>query len=48
MALAIKVDEDLPRQAVEILSAHGYEAASVIDQDMGGWKDSPLWMAVQE
>lgn len=47
MSLKVTVDEDLPRQAVQILRDHGYEAASVIEQDMGGWKDPQLWIAVQ-
>jgi predicted nuclease of predicted toxin-antitoxin system len=48
MALAIKVDEDLPRAAVQLLQEHGYDAVSVIDQQMGGWKDPTLWKAIQE
>ena len=47
MSLKIKVDEDLPRQAVQILQEHGYDVASVIEQGMGGWKDPQLWIAVQ-
>ncbi len=48
MSLKITVDEDLPRQAVQLLQEHGYDAASVIEQGMGGWKDSQLWIAVQK
>ena len=48
MAFAIKVDEDLPRTALRLLQERGYDAVSVIDQKMGGWKDPPLWNAVQE
>jgi predicted nuclease of predicted toxin-antitoxin system len=48
MAFAIKVDEDLPRAAVDLLCKHGYDAISVIDQQMGGWKDSFLWKAIQK
>ena len=47
MALKVTVDEDLPRQAVQLLREHGYDAASVVDQGMGGWKDAQLWIAVQ-
>jgi hypothetical protein len=47
MSLKITVDEDLPRQVVQILQGHGYDAASVIEQGMGGWKDPQLWIAVQ-
>ncbi len=32
MSLKITVDEDLPRQAVQLLREHGYDAASVIEQ----------------
>jgi predicted nuclease of predicted toxin-antitoxin system len=48
VALKIMVDEDLPRQAVQLLREHGYEAASVFEQGMSGWKDPQLWTAVQE
>ncbi|GAB4505099.1 MAG: hypothetical protein Fur0043_20940 [Anaerolineales bacterium] len=47
MAFAIKVDEDLPRSATAFLRAQGYDALSVAEQQMGGWKDAPLWKAVQ-
>lgn len=43
----IKVDEDLPAQTVERLRGAGYDARSVPDQSMGGWKDSQLWQAIQ-
>lgn len=42
-----KVDEDLPRAAVQMLRDRGYEAASAVEQGMGGWKDPALWQAVQ-
>ena len=48
MALKVTVDEDLPRQAVQLLQEHGYDAASVVDQGMGGWKDSRLWTVIQK
>ena len=48
MAFAIKVDEDLPRAAALLLREHDYDAVSVADQQMGGWKDPPLWTVVQE
>lgn len=43
-----KIDEDLPAQVVQRLRDRGYDASSVLDQNMGGWKDSDLWQAVQE
>ncbi len=48
MALAIKIDEDLPRATAQLLLEQGYDAVSVVDQQMGGWKDPPLWKVVQE
>jgi hypothetical protein len=44
----LKVDEDLPTMATQRLREEGYEASSVLDQGMGGWKDPNLWQAVQE
>jgi predicted nuclease of predicted toxin-antitoxin system len=34
-------------RAVQILREHGYDATSVIEQGMGGWKDPQLWIAIQ-
>ncbi len=48
MPLKITVDEDLPRQAVQLLREHGYEAASVVEQGRSGWKDPQLWIAIQK
>ncbi len=48
MAFAIKVDEDLPRAALQLLREYRYDVVSVIDQQMGGWKDPLLWKAIQE
>ena len=45
--MRIKVDEDLPRAAVQMLRDRGYEADSVVEQGLGGLKDPPLWQAVQ-
>jgi predicted nuclease of predicted toxin-antitoxin system len=45
--MRIKVDEDLPRLAVQMLQDKGYEAASVFEQGMGGLRDLLLWQAVQ-
>jgi predicted nuclease of predicted toxin-antitoxin system len=47
MMMRVKVDEDLPRAAIQMLRDRGYEAVSVVEQQMGGWKDPPLWQAVQ-
>jgi len=45
--MRVKVDEDLPTAAVQMLRDKEYEAASVVEQGMGGWKDPALWQAVQ-
>lgn len=45
--MRIKVDEDLPRAAVQMLRDRGYDADSVVEQGLGGLKDPPLWQAVQ-
>ena len=45
--MRVKVDEDLPKAAVEMLQNSGHEAVGVVDQGMGGFKDPPLWSAVQ-
>ena len=47
MALKIKVDEDLPGVIAEMARQAGYDAATVLDQGMGGAKDPALWKAVQ-
>jgi predicted nuclease of predicted toxin-antitoxin system len=47
MRVRVKVDEDLPGAAAQMLQSRGYEAISVIDQGMCGMKDRPLWLAVQ-
>lgn len=46
--MRIKVDEDLPSVIIRMLKNNGYEADSVIDQNMGGWKDPALWQVVQQ
>lgn len=43
----IKVDEDLPLAVVVRLHSRGYQASTVVEQGMGGWKDPFLWQAVQ-
>ena len=45
--MRIKVDEDLPRAVTRMLRDKGHQALSVVEQGMGGYKDSPLWQAVQ-
>ena len=45
--MQIKVDEDLPRQVVALLREKGYQADSVVEQGMAGWKDAELWRRLQ-
>lgn len=45
--LRIKVDEDLPPVIADLLRNRGYEASTVVEQLMGGYKDAQLWKAVQ-
>jgi predicted nuclease of predicted toxin-antitoxin system len=45
--VSIKVDEDLPRQIVDLLIAFGHHAATVVDQGWQGFADEILWPLVQ-
>jgi hypothetical protein len=45
--LRVKVDEDLPPDVTTALRDAGHDAVGVVEQRMGGWKDTPLWDAVQ-
>jgi len=45
--LKVKLDEDLPPVLREALLAHGHDVSTVLAEAMGGWKDPPLWDAVQ-
>lgn len=45
--MRIKVDEDLPNLVTLRLQDEGYDAVHVVEQNMGGWKDSQLWPAIQ-
>jgi predicted nuclease of predicted toxin-antitoxin system len=44
--MQIKVDEDLPKRVVALLRENGYEADSVVEQAMAGWKDVELWRSI--
>lgn len=47
MAIAVKVDEDLPGTVAEAIRKAGYDAATVHQQGMAGYPDDRLWEAVQ-
>jgi predicted nuclease of predicted toxin-antitoxin system len=44
----IKVDEDLPRQVADLLSARGYDATTVEGQGWRSVSDDVLWLRVQD
>ncbi len=46
--MRVKVDEDLSQPVALSLRDRGYDAVGVVEQGMGGWKDSDLWQAVQD
>jgi predicted nuclease of predicted toxin-antitoxin system len=45
--MKIKVDEDLPNKVIQVHREQGYQAVSIIEQEMGGFKDADLWSIVQ-
>ena len=45
--MRVKVDEDLPSAATQLLRGHGFDTLSVVEQGMGGFKDPALWSVVQ-
>lgn len=45
--MRVKVDEDLPRQIVEMLSMQGHQAVSVLGQGWQGAPDDVLWPRIQ-
>lgn len=47
MSSRFKVDEDLPRQVSELLSARGHDATTVVLQGWQGLSDESLWPRVQ-
>ncbi|MGC9333569.1 MAG: DUF5615 family PIN-like protein [Anaerolineae bacterium] len=40
--MRIKVDEDLPNAAIQMLRRQGHEVIGVVEQGMGGTKDPDL------
>ena len=48
MSAGVKVDEDLPRQIADLLSARGHDAVTVVGQGWQGAPDDVLWPRVQD
>ncbi|HVH77207.1 MAG TPA: DUF5615 family PIN-like protein [Stellaceae bacterium] len=47
MSARVKVDEDLPREVADVLSAGGHEAMTVREQGWQGISDARLWQQIQ-
>lgn len=47
MAVAVKVDENLPSEIAELLGRNGYDAITVKDQGWQGMPDDNLWRRIQ-
>ncbi len=45
--MRIKVDEDLPLAVARLLRDAGYDAETVREEGLGGYKDPDLWEVVQ-
>jgi predicted nuclease of predicted toxin-antitoxin system len=45
--LRIKIDEDLPLALAVMLRNAGYQATTVLEEDLGGSKDANLWKVIQ-
>jgi predicted nuclease of predicted toxin-antitoxin system len=45
--MQVKVDEDLPPIAAQWLKGKGYEATTVLEEGLGGWRDEQLWQLIQ-
>ncbi len=45
--MRVKINEDLPAVVAQLMRAVGYDAASVLEQHMAGWKDAEVWKTVQ-
>ena len=46
--MRVKLDENLPTEATDLLVASGHDAVSVLDRDMGGAADPDVAAAVRE
>jgi len=45
--MKFKLDENLPREGVQILRAAGHDAVTVLDQGLGGKPDPEIFAVVQ-
>ena len=48
MSLRVKVDEDLPPAIAVLFRRDGHEAATVVEEGLGGETDARVWRAVEE
>jgi predicted nuclease of predicted toxin-antitoxin system len=48
MAVAVKVDEDLPTEIASLFRAAGHDVRTVYDQGFSGFPDDELWPKVQQ
>jgi hypothetical protein len=46
-AVKIKLDENLPVEAALALRAHGHDAATVVEENLGGCRDPVVLAACQ-
>ncbi len=46
--MRFKVDENLPQEVAELLQKEGHDAATVLQQGIGGTQDATLWAICQE
>ena len=44
--MKFKIDENLPREAVDVLTAAGHDAVSVFDQGLNGKPDPEVFAAL--
>ncbi|MGD9635060.1 MAG: DUF5615 family PIN-like protein [Pirellulales bacterium] len=47
MAISVKVDEDLPKEIADLMSAAGHDASTVYLQGHSGLPDDQLWPIIQ-
>jgi len=46
--MKIKLDENLPSELVDVLSALGHDVDTVVEEDLSGRQDDAVWLAAQD